>query len=148
MLNPITELTGYEFLLFYVVVIAATLLVSWWWARTSDPTAGMPVPAVPREPDPYEIAYLRGGENELTRVVIVALTQRGYLRVVQKEKGWWQSSSDPQIEQQCCPGKVAPSDGKSRPLNVLWPVLPGNDLKSRGRKWSPERSIRTRHNEG
>ena len=49
---------------------------------------------------------------------------------------------------QCCPGKVAPSDGKSRPLNVLWLVLPGNDLKSRGRKWSPERSIRTRHNEG
>ncbi len=49
---------------------------------------------------------------------------------------------------QCCPGKVAPSDGKSRPLNVLWPVLLGNDLKSRGRKWSPERSIRTRHNEG
>ena len=52
------------------------------------------------------------------------------------------------ILDQCCPGKVAPSDGKSRPLNVLWPVLPGNDLKSRGRKWSPERSIRTRHNEG
>ncbi len=49
---------------------------------------------------------------------------------------------------QCCPGKVASSDGKSRPLNVLWPVLPGNDLKSRGRKWSPERSIRTRHSEG
>ncbi len=55
-----------------------------------------------------------------------------------KEKGFYQ----------CCPGKVAPSDGKSRPFNVLWPVLPGNDLKSRGRKWSPERSIRTRHNEG
>ena len=53
-----------------------------------------------------------------------------------------------QMWNQCCPGKVAPSDGKSRPLNVLWPVLPGNDLKSRGRKWSPERSIRTRHNEG
>ncbi len=52
------------------------------------------------------------------------------------------------IRAQCCPEKVAPSDGKSRPLNVLWPVLPGNDLKSRGRKWSPERSIRTRHNEG
>ncbi len=52
------------------------------------------------------------------------------------------------IRFQCCPGKVVPSDGKSRPLNVLWPVLPGNDLKSRGRKWSPERSIRTRHNEG
>ena len=51
-------------------------------------------------------------------------------------------------EGQCCPGKVAPTDGKSLPLNVLWPVLPGNDLKSRGRKWPPERSIPTRHNGG
>ena len=49
---------------------------------------------------------------------------------------------------QCCPGKVAPTDGKSLPLNVLWSVLPGNDLKSRGRKWPPERSIPTRHNGG
>ncbi len=49
---------------------------------------------------------------------------------------------------QCCPGKVTPTDGKSLPLNILWPVLPGNDLKSRGRKWPPERSIPTRHNGG
>ena len=49
---------------------------------------------------------------------------------------------------QCCPGKVAPTDGKSLTLNALWPVLPGNDLKSRGRKWPPERSIPTRHNGG
>ena len=52
------------------------------------------------------------------------------------------------VEYQCCPGKVAPTDGKSLPLNVLWPVLPRNDLKSRGRKWPPERSIPTRHNGG
>ena len=52
------------------------------------------------------------------------------------------------LVQQCCPGKVAPTDGKSLPLNVLWSVLPGNDLKSRGRKWPPERSIPTRHNGG
>ncbi len=62
-----------------------------------------------------------------------------------REVDW---SANAYMRSQCCPGKVAPSDGKSRPLNVLWPVLPGNDLKSRGRKWSPERSIRTRHNEG
>ena len=52
------------------------------------------------------------------------------------------------ISYQCCPGKVVPTDGKFLPLNVLWPVLPGNDLKSRGRKWPPERSIPTRHNGG
>ena len=40
MLNPITELTAGEFLLFYGALIAATLLASWWWQRTSDPTAG------------------------------------------------------------------------------------------------------------
>ena len=56
--------------------------------------------------------------------------------------------SEGYIESQCCPGKVAPTDGKSLPLNVLWSVLPGNDLKSRGRKWPPERSIPTRHNGG
>ena len=55
---------------------------------------------------------------------------------------------DAYVYDQCCPGKVAPTDGKSLPLNVLWPVLPGNDLKSRGRKWPPERSIPTRHNGG
>ena len=55
---------------------------------------------------------------------------------------------DSYLKSQCCPGKVTPTDGKSLPLNVLWPVLPGNDLKSRGRKWPPERSIPTRHNGG
>lgn len=48
----------------------------------------------------------------------------------------------------CCPGKVALTDGKPLPFNVLRPVLPGNDLKSRGRKWPPERSIPMRHNGG
>ena len=66
-------------------------------------------------------------------------------------EGYWtgfSARSRPFVANQCCPGKVTPTDGKSLPLNVLWPVLPGNDLKSRGRKWPPERSIPTRHNGG
>ncbi len=62
-------------------------------------------------------------------------------------RGFW-PDLDLVIVDQCCPGKVAPTDGKSLPLNVLWPVLSGNDLKFRGRKWPPERSIPTRHNGG
>ena len=67
------------------------------------------------------------------------------MRKLLKKQGWTPTRI---TTDQCCPGKVAPTDGKSLPLNVLWPVLPGNDLKSRGRKWPPERSIPTRHNGG
>lgn len=79
MLNPIMELGGYQFLLFYAVLIGATALLCRWWLRLIDPTAAMPVPQVPGEPDPYEVAYLRGAEEEVTKAVIVGLYQRNYL---------------------------------------------------------------------
>ena len=39
---------------------------------------------MPSHPDPYEIAYLRGGENEVTRVTVFSLIQQGYLQISQK----------------------------------------------------------------
>lgn len=86
-MNPFTELTGSQFLGFYAVVAGIVLAVSWWWKWASDPTAGEAVPPVPQEVDPYELAYLRGGENELARVVIVNLTDRGYLRRFKEDGG-------------------------------------------------------------
>ena len=68
------------------------------------------------------------------------------LLLIRLDQGYFVSNTSE--SNQCCPGKVAPTDGKSLTLNALWPVLPGNDLKSRGRKWPPERSIPTRHNGG
>ena len=87
----------------------------------------------------YQQPFIRVFANRLARhgIAVLSFNLTGHDGV-----------SEGYTPDQCCPGKVAPSDGKSRPFNVLWPVLPGNDLKSRGRKWSPERSIRTRHNEG
>ncbi len=82
--NPIADMYGHDFLLFYGGIIVLTLVACWLKLRQSDPTASMPLPPVPSEPNPYETAYLRGGENEVTRVVIFGLTQRGYLQVTEE----------------------------------------------------------------
>lgn len=84
----IANMPGPEFIFVYGMVIAVTLLLCWRVMRALDPTAVMPVPRVPIKPDPYEIAYLRGGENNVARVAVVSLAQRGYLWVTkEKEKG-------------------------------------------------------------
>jgi uncharacterized protein (TIGR04222 family) len=78
--NPIANMHGPLFLLFYAFVIGVTLLV----CRLSlqrDLTANLPLPLIPTNPDPLEIAYLRGGENEVTRLVVLDLIQRGYLEI-------------------------------------------------------------------
>jgi hypothetical protein len=77
--HPIADMYGPHFLLFYGGVIVLTLVVCWWRLHQSDPTALLPPLQVPSDPDPYEIAYLRGGEHEVTRVVIFNLIQQGYL---------------------------------------------------------------------
>lgn len=84
--NAVADMRGPVFLLFYGGVIAATLAACYLVARRLDWTARMPPPAVPPAPDPYEIAYLRGGENEVARSVIFALVQRDALRVVGQSK--------------------------------------------------------------
>jgi len=99
MLNPITELTANQFLLFYAVLIGATVLLCRWWSRLIDATAAMAVPAVPSEPDPYEIAYLRGGEDEVMKAVIGGLYQRGYLSLdTESEKTFRQPSNHSDVE--------------------------------------------------
>ena len=78
--NPIANMYGPHFLLFYGAVCILTILAGWIMRRTLDWTRRMPAPMIPATPDPYEIAYLRGGESEVTRTVIFGLMQRGYLR--------------------------------------------------------------------
>src|SRR5688572_12328766 len=77
--NPIADLVGPSFLLLYGGVIALIVLDALWTRGRSDPTTGLDPPAVPAKPDPLVIAYLRGGANELTRLVIFDLLRRGYL---------------------------------------------------------------------
>jgi uncharacterized protein (TIGR04222 family) len=78
--------------------------------RRCDPAADLPPPLVPANPDPYEIAYLRGGENEVIRLAIFDLIQRGYLQIVEEQKR--QSRCEPRVVQVPWP----PEQGHLSPL--------------------------------
>jgi uncharacterized protein (TIGR04222 family) len=84
--NGLAAIPGPLFLGLYLAVgllllAAASLLI-----RRLDLTGGLPLPAVPERPDPYELAYLRAGGREVRRLLIFDLIERGYLRVADLQK--------------------------------------------------------------
>lgn len=84
--NPIADMPGPQFLLFYGTVLVVTWVACYLMKQAMQPRVDPAPPPIPREPDPYEIAYLRGGINEVTRVVLFDLIQRGYLKVDDKKR--------------------------------------------------------------
>jgi uncharacterized protein (TIGR04222 family) len=84
--NPIASMDGTAFLVLFIVFIVITLAVLAVARATVDSTDRMPIPAIPPQVDPYEIAYLRGGSNELARSVIFSLVQKGFIEVVSGDK--------------------------------------------------------------
>ncbi|MEH2160389.1 MAG: TIGR04222 domain-containing membrane protein [Nostoc sp.] len=80
--NPIADMYGVDFLLFYCSVIGITLVVC--WQLIKDPTKNQPLPLIPAKPDPYEIAYLRSQETGIANVALFDLIVRGYLQVNQQ----------------------------------------------------------------
>lgn len=78
--NPIANMQGPYFLMFYGVVIGVTLIVCRFGLKP-DETGKLAIPLVPENPDPYEIAYLRGGKVEVIKVVITNLIQKGFLKL-------------------------------------------------------------------
>lgn len=77
--NPLANLRGPEFLMLYGFVVACLIIGGWWFVRTLDVTDGERVPRLPVDPDPYQIAYLRGDIQELARVLVLSLVERGRL---------------------------------------------------------------------
>jgi uncharacterized protein (TIGR04222 family) len=74
-------------LLFYAIAIAAVILACYKSVRSEDRTRRMKPPEIPARLDPYELAYLRGGETEVTRIAIISLLQRGLLQIT-KSRDW------------------------------------------------------------
>src|SRR4029078_10245815 len=79
--NFIADMPGPTFLVFYAAVIVTVYFVVWLVLRQRDSSHLLPPMAIPADPDPYEIAYLRGGENEVLRLIILELIQREYLKI-------------------------------------------------------------------
>lgn len=79
--NPLADMRGPRFLALYAVAITLTIIIRRVLTRQLDWTGNMAPPPIPSKPDPYEIAYLRGGVNEVTRSVVFALVQKGLLRM-------------------------------------------------------------------
>lgn len=79
--NPLATMYGPYFLAFYAAVILLTIAAVVLFKRSLDKSGKMPAAAIPSNVDPFEIAYLRGGENEMARAVIFALVRRGQLEV-------------------------------------------------------------------
>jgi uncharacterized protein (TIGR04222 family) len=96
--NPIAQMPGPGFLALYAAVIGLVAFFLWWRVRQLDTSGALPPRLVPTNPDPYESAYLRGGENELTRVLLFDLIERGYLKVGVPARSWWQGKAEPRIE--------------------------------------------------
>jgi hypothetical protein len=70
--NPL-DLSGPEFLLFYLVMGAFLLIAVAVLRRFGEPDSLLAVSLN----DPYQIAYLRGGANEVLRLATVGLIDRG-----------------------------------------------------------------------
>src|SRR5215813_7473739 len=88
--NAVADLYGPYFLAFYTIVIGVVILTCRRSVRAVDRT-DEEEPKIPAKIDPYEVAYLRGGKNEVTRVAIASLIQRGILQIVER-KTWGVSS--------------------------------------------------------
>src|SRR3954471_20036611 len=86
--NPIAEMPGPWFLALYAAVIVGGLVEGRARSRRADRSEALGPEPIPGKPDPLEIAYLRGGENEAARLVVFDLLSRGHLRIQQTKKSW------------------------------------------------------------
>ncbi len=74
--NPLTNLAGPSFLVLFITFIVLVLVAQGLMKSYLDRSDQLPIPAIPPEIDPYEVAYLRGGPNELARSLIFSLVQK------------------------------------------------------------------------
>ncbi|MDQ3748338.1 MAG: TIGR04222 domain-containing membrane protein [Acidobacteriota bacterium] len=84
--NPLASMYGPYFLVFYSIFIISTVIGYRLLRSRLDKTAHFAVPPIPHNPDPFEIAFLRGGANELARAVVFSLAQKNLLEFANSDK--------------------------------------------------------------
>ena len=83
--NPLADMHGTQFLFLYAVFAGIVVIAAVFFVDMQDMTGAMAPPPTPRDPDAYELAYLRGGANEVIRTAIYALRQKRLIEIVEKE---------------------------------------------------------------
>lgn len=76
--NPLATMYGPYFLAFYAAVSAAALWTLRRYQRALEPQAPASM-QLPREIDPYEVAFLRDGAREMAQVAVFSLQGRGWI---------------------------------------------------------------------
>ena len=84
--NPLANMSGGWFLLLYGTTIVLAAITFKVYKTNLDWTSKLQLPLVPQNPNPFEIAYLRGGENEFARSLVFALVQKGFLEISHEGK--------------------------------------------------------------
>ena len=81
--NFLGNMPGPDFLAFYAICAVVVLTAAYLFIANQDVTGRRPPPATPSAVDPYELAYLRGGINEVIRAAAYALWQRGVIELAE-----------------------------------------------------------------
>jgi uncharacterized protein (TIGR04222 family) len=84
--NSLADMQGPNFLIFYGIFACLVLTAAYFFIAMQDNTGAMPPPQTPSAVDPYELAYLRGGANEVIRTAIYALHRRGLIGLPDKDR--------------------------------------------------------------
>jgi uncharacterized protein (TIGR04222 family) len=84
---PLADIVPLALLLLYGLAIVGVLVLAKARLRASEPMHGELPDHAPGAVDPYEVAYLRGGPNEVARVVIVSLVERQILELKRPGSG-------------------------------------------------------------
>lgn len=83
--NFLANMRGPDFLALYLIFACIVVGGGYFFIAAQDATGDNP-PATPSVVDPYALAYLRGGVNEVIRTAIYALRQKALVEIAEKGK--------------------------------------------------------------
>jgi uncharacterized protein (TIGR04222 family) len=84
--NILANMPGPSFLIFYPICAGAILAAAYAFIAMQDTTGDRPPPAIQGAVDPYELAFLRGGVNEVIRTAVYSLRQQGLIEIVEQTR--------------------------------------------------------------
>ncbi len=82
--NPLANMYGPYFLLLYGLVILLSIIFIHFFAEKLISIKDISSSKIPANPDPYEVAYLRGGAKEVVKLIIYNLLSKNFLKSYSK----------------------------------------------------------------